>query len=149
MSNPITISSGLPIANQALEPKWVRDGSPATQKAYQSALAFEDTLVEQLSQSLSASSGLTGEAGEQGSEEEGGSTSGAAGNSELASLLPQGLTSSVMSAGGLGLAAQLTRGLEGVDAGAHVAAGGGTTAGAGAGAGGAATAGSGGGTEAS
>jgi Rod binding domain-containing protein len=122
MSDPVTVSGALPIVNQALEPKWVRDGSPSTQKAYESALAFEDTLVEQLSQSLTSTSGLTGESstggessGEQGSEEGAGSTSGA-GNSELSSLLPQGLTASVMHAGGLGLAAQMTRELEGVGA---------------------------------
>jgi Rod binding domain-containing protein len=114
MSNPITISTGLPIVNQALEPKSVRDGSPATQKAYQSALGFEDALVEQLSKSLTESSGLTRESSEQGSEE--GGVAGGTGDSELASLLPQGLTSSVMSAGGLGLAAQMTRQLEGTDA---------------------------------
>jgi len=135
MSSPIAIAGGLPIVNQALEPQWVRDGSPATQKAYASALAFEDELVEQLSQALSATSGLTGEpTGEQDSEGGGGSAAGAPGNSELASLLPQGLTSSVMSAGGLGLAAQMTRELEGVHAGAHVQAGGGTRAGSGGGA---------------
>ncbi|HYB22445.1 MAG TPA: hypothetical protein VED41_01520 [Solirubrobacteraceae bacterium] len=136
MSSPVTLASGLPIVNQVLEPKWVRDGSPATQKAYASALAFEDTLVEQLSQSLTASSGLTGagnpvdavgEASEQGSEED----TGAAGNSELASLLPQGLSTSVMNAGGLGVAAQMTRELEGVQgahASAHTQASGGATA---------------------
>jgi Rod binding domain-containing protein len=126
MSAPI--ASGLPIVNQALEPKWVRDGSPATQKAYESALAFEDTLVEQLSQSLTAASGLTGESSGSGESEEGGSGAGASGNSELASLLPQGLTSSVMSAGGLGLAAQMTRELESTHAGTSTQANGGTHA---------------------
>ena len=52
MSAPVQ-ATGIPPVNQTLEPAWVRRGSPATQKAYQSALAFEQTLVEQLSQSLS------------------------------------------------------------------------------------------------
>jgi hypothetical protein len=112
-------ASGVPVVNQALEPKWVRDGSAATHEAYDTALAFEQTFVEQLSQSLAKDSGLeeasTGEgaAGEAGSGDEGSSAS--AGDSELATLLPQALTSSIMSAGGLGMAAQMTRQLEGVD----------------------------------
>jgi Rod binding domain-containing protein len=108
MSVGPTQASGLPVVNQALEPTWVRHGSPSTQKAYASALSFEQTLVEQLSKSLAATSGLGGEeSGEGESSEEGG-----AGSGELSSMLPQALSSSVMSAGGLGLAAELTRGLE-------------------------------------
>jgi hypothetical protein len=117
-----TSATGLPVVNQALEPAWVRHGSAATQKAYDSALSFEQTLVEQLSQSLASTSGLGGgssQEGESGTSEEGGSSgsSGSSGaNGELSSLLPQALTSSVMQAGGLGMAAQLTRELEGVHA---------------------------------
>jgi Rod binding domain-containing protein len=100
-------SSGLPLVNQALEPAWVRHGSASTQKSYQTALAFEQMLVEQLSQSLTATSGLGGEAGQGGeSSSEGGSE--ATGSSPLSSMLPQALTSGVMNAGGLGLAAQMT-----------------------------------------
>ncbi len=128
MSGAVSIPGSPPIVNQASEPKWVRDGSPSTQKAYESALAFEDTLVEQLSQSLTATSGLTGASSPEGEasggqeSEEGGSATGT-GNSELSSLLPQGLTASVMSAGGLGLAAQMTRELEGLGAAQHTQAG--------------------------
>jgi Rod binding domain-containing protein len=104
--------TGLPVVNQALEPSWVRHGSPSTQKAYATALAFEQTLVEQLARSLTASSGLAGEEGE-GSGEEGDSFGGSSQNSQISSMLPQALSSGVMSGGGLGLAAQLTRGLTG------------------------------------
>jgi Rod binding domain-containing protein len=101
-------TTGLPVVDQALEPASVRHGSAAVQKAYQSALAFEQVLVEQLSKSLSASSGLGGEAssqeGESGSEEGGSSASGG-----LSSMLPQALASGVMHAGGLGLAAQMAQ----------------------------------------
>jgi len=113
---PASGSTGLPVVNQALEPDWVRHGSAATQKAYASALSFEETLVEQLSQSLASTSSLGGgssQEGESGTEE--GGSSGA--NGELSSLLPQALSSSVMQAGGLGMAAQMTRELEGVHAG--------------------------------
>jgi len=127
-------SSGLPTVNQTLEPAWVRKGSAATQKAYETALAFEQMLVEELSQSLTAASGLGGESGAENESSEGSSGGGGA-SGPLSSMLPQALTSGVMSAGGLGLAAQMTSRLAG--AGAHSAGGvaattGGTSASAGA-----------------
>jgi hypothetical protein len=117
-------STGLPIVNQASEPSWVRHGSTSTQKAYQTALAFEQTLVEQLARSLTASSGLGGESGESG--EEGGSAGGEAQSGELSSTLPQALASGVISGGGLGLAAQLTQSLEGATDAPSAKGGGGT-----------------------
>lgn len=112
---PIGIGSSgeLPAVNQALEPSWVRKGSKAVQQDYASALAFERTLVEQLSKSMASST----PGGEEGQEEDtgGGEGSGGssmdAGMSQISSMLPQALSSSVMSSGGLGLAAELTRGL--------------------------------------
>ncbi|HXP99242.1 MAG TPA: hypothetical protein VN845_04150, partial [Solirubrobacteraceae bacterium] len=102
-------AGGLPVINQALEPAWVRHGSAATQKAYETALSFEEMLVEELSQSLTASSGLGSESGEEGESSEGGSSGSGAASSPLSSMLPQALTSGVMSAGGLGLATQMIR----------------------------------------
>ena len=124
---PVTGSTGTPAVDQALEPAWVRRGSAATQKAYESALAFEQTLVEQLAQSLTATSGLGGESSQEGESgsQEGGSSPSNAGDSQLSSMLPQALTAGVMNAGGLGLAAQMTRQLEGV----HSTAATGTTGG--------------------
>jgi Rod binding domain-containing protein len=119
-------SSGLPTVNRTLEPAWVRKGSAATQKAYETALAFEQMLVEELSQSLTATSGLGGESGQEGESSEG-SAGGGGASGPLASMLPQALTSGVMSAGGLGLAAQMTRQLAG--AAAHGAGEGGATTG--------------------
>jgi Rod binding domain-containing protein len=107
-------SSGvLPVVNQTLEPAWVRNGSASTQKAYQTALAFEEMLVEQLSKSLATTSGLGGEDGQEGESAQAGSETSGAGGGPLSSMLPQALTSGVMSAGGLGLAAQMTRELQG------------------------------------
>jgi hypothetical protein len=129
MSLPATGATGLPAVNQALAPAWVRHGSAATQKAYASALAFEQTLVEQLSQSLISTSGLDAEAsqeGEPGSEEGAASGSGAA-SSQISSMLPQALTASVMHGGGLGLAAQLTRELDTTSGAAQTQASGGTS----------------------
>jgi Rod binding domain-containing protein len=119
-ASSLQASSGLPLANQALEPAAVRNGSAATKKAYEAALDFEQMLVQQLSQSMLATSGLEG-SGEGGSEAEGSSSSSSSessageslpgfaggGNSELSSLLPQSLTEGVMSQGGLGIAQQL------------------------------------------
>jgi hypothetical protein len=128
-SDAATAAAGLPTVNQALEPEWVRHGSAATQKAYESALSFEQALVEQLSKSLADTSGLSGESSSEGeSGSEGGSAAGGASASQLSSMLPQALTAGVMDAGGLGMAAQMTRGLEGVQAGARTQAGGGTGA---------------------
>jgi Rod binding domain-containing protein len=117
---------GTPSGAQAGEPAWVRKGSAATQKAYETALAFEQMLVEELSQSLTATSGLGGESGTEGESSEG-SAGGGGASGPLASMLPQALTSGVMSAGGLGLAAQMTRQLAG--AAAHGAGEGGATTG--------------------
>ncbi|MGO9759847.1 MAG: hypothetical protein ACLP1Q_01115 [Solirubrobacteraceae bacterium] len=114
-SSSDTVAVGLPAVNQALEPAWVRHGSASTQKAYETALSFEQTLVEQLSQSLASTSGLGGgssQGGESGSEE-GGPSSGDASDSQLSSMLPQALTAGIMNAGGLGMAAQMTRELAG------------------------------------
>jgi hypothetical protein len=96
-------STGMPLVNQALEPASVRNGSPAVQKAYATALDFEDMLVQQLSQSLTQAS-ASGEGGEEG---EGSAEGGEAASGELSSLLPQALTEGVMGQGGLGLAQQL------------------------------------------
>ncbi len=107
---PATGQSGLPSVNETLEPEWVRHGSQATQKAYETALSFEQTLVEQLSKSLAATTETQGEGSGEG--ESGG---GSAATSQLSSTLPQALSSGIMNAGGLGLAAQLTRDLPGAE----------------------------------
>ncbi len=107
-------AAGLPVVNQALEPAWVRHGSASTQKTYETALAFEETLVNELSQSLAAAGGLgEGSSGEGESAEDGGASSPAGATpAGLSSMLPQALSQGVMNAGGLGLAAQLTRDLQ-------------------------------------
>lgn len=121
MSVPLSSGSPLPpggpVVNQTLEPAWVRHGTASTQKAYETALAFEQMLVEELSQSLTASSGLDGESGAEGESSEAGASGGGGASGPLSSMLPQALTSGVMSAGGLGLAAQMTRQLAGAAAG--------------------------------
>ncbi len=124
MSLPPVSGAGLPALNQALEPSWVRNGTPDTQKAYKTALAFEQTLVEQLARSLTATSGLDGGSAD-GSEEDGSASSDVQ-SGQLSALLPQALTAGVMKGGGLGLAAQLTHDLQGPHGAAKIDTSGGT-----------------------
>jgi hypothetical protein len=121
---------GLPVVNQALEPTWVRKGSTATKQDYTTALAFEKLLVEQLTKSMAATSGLGGEGGEEGQPSaEGGESGGpGAGTSQLSTLLPQALSAGIAGAGGLGLASQLTRDLQGTQPSGSISRSGGTAA---------------------
>jgi hypothetical protein len=95
-------SSALTPAELALAPAEVRDGSSATKQAYATALEFEKLLVGQLSEQLARQLDSSSQSGDG----DDGSAGGGA-NQALASLLPGALTSSIMSDGGLGLAAQL------------------------------------------
>lgn len=110
---PATAATGLPSVSRAGEPAWVRRGSAEVQKSYAAAMAFEQTLVEQLAKTMLASDGLGGEGGA-GSEE--GAPPSDAGSGLLGSLLPQALAGGLASSGGFGLAAELTRGLGGTSA---------------------------------
>jgi Rod binding domain-containing protein len=111
-------TSNLPPINPALEPASVRNGNQAAKNAYQTGLAFEQVLVDQLSQQLAATAG--GSSSDSSSDPSGGSSSDASGglmgsdpaSSMYSQMLPQALTSSVMSAGGLGLAAQLAAAID-------------------------------------
>jgi Rod binding domain-containing protein len=105
---------GLPPINPALEPASVRNGNQAAKNAYQTGLAFEQVLVDQLSQQLSSTAGG---ASSDGSSDSSGASSGGLMGSDPASsmygqMLPQALSTSVMSAGGLGLAAQLAAAID-------------------------------------
>jgi len=95
---------GLAVRAPALEPDWVRHGSATVQKDYQAALEFEQMLVTQMASSLTQNGELAG--GGSGEEGSGESQPGAG---IYSSMLPQALASSVVSGGGLGIAAELTR----------------------------------------
>jgi Rod binding domain-containing protein len=109
---------GLPPINPALEPASVRNGNQAAKNAYQTGLAFEQVLVDQLSQQLSSTAGG---ASSDGSSDSSGDASGASSGGLMGSdpassmygqMLPQALSTSVMSAGGLGLAAPLAAAID-------------------------------------
>ena len=107
----------IPPIDQSLLPASVRNGTTAEKQAYTTALGFEQMLVDQLSQELAstsqpdASSDSGGDSGSSGSDSSllGGSD---AATNTYAELLPTALTSSVMSAGGLGIAQQLASALD-------------------------------------
>jgi hypothetical protein len=91
--------SVVPSAGPALEPAAVRNGPPAAKRAYQTGLAFEQVLVDQLTQELASTA-------------TGGSSEGDPASNAYANLMPQTLGSAIMSAGGTGLAMQLATALD-------------------------------------
>jgi Rod binding domain-containing protein len=112
-SSPISTSS-LPPINPALEPAAIRNGNQKAKQAYQVGLAFEQMLVDQLAQQLASTSGLDGSSGD-GSSGDGSAGSGGSSDpatSMYAQMLPDALTSGVMSSGGLGVAAQIAQSLD-------------------------------------
>jgi hypothetical protein len=116
--------SGLPVIDPASEPASVRPGPPAAKRAYQVALSFEQVLVDQLSQALTAtvgdgSDGSDGSSGDAGGSGDGSGGAGGAGlmgsdptTSAYASMLPGTLSSAIMSGGGTGVALQLAQALD-------------------------------------
>ena len=106
--------------DQALLPDSIRNGTPEQKQAYTQAFSFEQVLVDQLSQALassaSSSSGDGSDGSDSGSDSDSGSGSLLAGSdpasSTYAQLLPTALSSSVMSAGGLGIAQQLASAID-------------------------------------
>lgn len=106
---------GLPPIDPSLEPASVRHGNQAAKNAYQVGLAFEQMLVDQLAQQLTATASDSGGA-DDGSDGSDDSASGLLGSdpasSTYAQMLPQALSSGVMSAGGLGIAAQIAASID-------------------------------------
>jgi hypothetical protein len=113
-------TTSLPPIDPSLEPQSVRNGDQAAKQAYQQGLAFEDILVNQLAQEMTKTvPGLSGnDDGLGGTTDGSGSSSSSAGGlggsaiSAYSSLLPQALTSSVMSGGGTGIAMEIARSVD-------------------------------------
>jgi hypothetical protein len=111
----IGTSAGIPSLNVADIPANVRNGNNAAKQAYTEGLAFENVLVNELSQQLSntmyggsgpdASSSSDGSDGSSSS----GGLLGGSGAGAYASMIPQALTSSIMSGGGLGVAEEFAQ----------------------------------------
>jgi Rod binding domain-containing protein len=113
--DPSQLSSALPPINPATEPAAIRNGGPQARKAYQEALGFEDILVNQLSQELASTVPST-DSSPDSSGDTGGATGGLLGSdpstSAFSSMIPQALTSAVMSSGGMGIALHLAESLD-------------------------------------
>jgi hypothetical protein len=113
-------AGNLPTIDPANEPAAVRNGDQKAKNAYQTGLAFENVLVNELSQQLAATvPGLDGSddglGGTSDDSSDSGSTGGVGGSGGLgaySSLLPQTLSSAVMSGGGTGIAMQIAQSID-------------------------------------
>jgi Rod binding domain-containing protein len=110
-------SSTVPPIGPVNEPASIRNGTPAAKQAYQVGLSFEQMLVSQLTQELASTATDTGD--DSSDSGDGSSDSGASGlmgsdpaSSAYASMLPQTMTSSIMSGGGTGIAMQIAQSLD-------------------------------------
>ena len=92
--------STLPPIDSSVLPADVRNGTPAQRKSYEAALGFERMLVQQLTKSLAETTKANGE------------DEGSAATNTYRSMLPDVLADGITSAGGLGLASQLVRGVK-------------------------------------
>ncbi|HEX3834910.1 MAG TPA: hypothetical protein VHW04_23205 [Solirubrobacteraceae bacterium] len=108
-------TAALPPIDQASEPASVRNGDQAAKNAYQTGLAFEQMLDNELTQTLSSTISGTGNSddGLGGSTDDGSdsaSTDPAA--SAFSSMLPDALTSGLMTGGGTGVALQIAQSID-------------------------------------
>ncbi len=113
-------AGNLPMIDPANEPAAVRNGDQKAKNAYQTGMAFENVLVNELAQQLAATvPGLDGSddglGGSSDDSSDSGSTGGVGGSGGLgpySSLLPQTLSSSIMSGGGTGIAMQIAQSID-------------------------------------
>ncbi len=104
-------SSGLPVIDPSTEPAAIRNGDQAAKNAYQTGLGFEQMLDNELTQTLSATISGTGSSDDGlGGTTGDGSQDPAAG--AFSSMMPDALTSGLMTSGGTGIAMQIARGLD-------------------------------------
>jgi hypothetical protein len=116
-------TSTLPLTDAATQPASVRNGDQKAKNAYQTGLAFENVLVNQLAQQLSATvpgldgsdDGLGGTSGDSSDGSSSGGSGGVGGGGGLgaySSLLPQTLATSIMSGGGTGIAMEIAKSID-------------------------------------
>jgi hypothetical protein len=125
----VSLGSVLPVTttppvDPALEPESIRNGNQAAKNAYQTGVAFENVLMNQLAQAMTATvpgvssddDGLGGsssdDSGDSSSDATGGLAGSDSGISAYSSLLPQAMTSGIMSSGGTGIAMQIAQSLD-------------------------------------
>jgi Rod binding domain-containing protein len=114
-------ASNLPLLDPAKEPASVRNGDQQAKNAYATGVAFENVLVNELAQQLTATvPGLDGsDDGVGGSTDStGGSTGntggvgGSGGLGAYTSLLPQTFANSITSGGGAGVAMEIAKAID-------------------------------------
>ena len=114
-------ASNLPLIDPANEPASVRNGDQKAKNAYATGVAFENVLVNELAQQLTATvPGLDGsDDGLGGTTDSGdgsvGSTGGVGGSGGLgayASLLPQTLANGITAGGGTGIAMEIAKSID-------------------------------------
>ncbi len=118
--DPSLTSANLPPINPALEPADIRNGNAQAKQAYQEALGFEDVLMQQLTQELASTVSSPSDDSSDGSDGSDDSSDDSSGGilgsdpstSAFASMIPTALTSSLMSNGGVGIAAQLAQAID-------------------------------------
>jgi hypothetical protein len=112
-------ATGVPAIDPATEPAAVRQGGKAAKNAYETGLAFEQMLVSELAQTMTDTvSGSDPSDGDSGGDSSGGSSGGdSMGGSTsalgpFASMMPQAMSSSIMSDGGTGVAMQIAESID-------------------------------------
>jgi Rod binding domain-containing protein len=95
----MTDGLSLPPVDATVLPADVRKAGPKAEQSYRAALAFENVLIDQLTQSLGSTLEGDGGADDDGSAD--------AASSLTAQLIPDALAQSLTASGGLGLARQL------------------------------------------
>jgi Rod binding domain-containing protein len=113
VGSPSLATGALPAIDQATEPASVRNGDQAAKNAYQTGLAFEQMLDNELTQTLSSTISGTGSS----DDGLGGTTDQSDGSANpeagaFSSMLPDALTSGLMSGGGTGVAMQIAQGID-------------------------------------
>jgi Rod binding domain-containing protein len=104
-------STGLPVIDPSTEPAAIRNGDQTAKNAYQTGMGFEQMLDNQLTQTLSATISGTGSSDDGLGQSTGdGSQDPAAG--AFSSMMPDALTSGLLTSGGTGIAMQIARGLD-------------------------------------
>jgi Rod binding domain-containing protein len=109
-------SAGLPTVDQATEPASVRAGGQAAKNAYETGLAFEQMLDNELTQTLSSTISGTGSSDDGlGATTDPTDPSGASADpaaSAFSSMLPNALSTGLMTSGGTGVAMQIARSID-------------------------------------
>ena len=113
-------AGSLPLIDPANEPAAIRNGDKKAQDAYQTGLAFENVLVNELAQQMSATvpgldgsdDGLGGTSDDSSGAGSTGGVGGSGGMGAYSSLLPETLASSIMQGGGAGIAMQIAKSID-------------------------------------